>query len=191
KPEKGTAMKYLMPMVVIIGLATGLEAKPVEKNKKAVDPLINKLTGKSVKVRGQAANDLAALGEVAVPALVKVLKGKDENARGHACVALAKIGPAAKEAVPALVASLNEKKGSTVPANAALALGRIGKAAVGALAEALKSKEAHVREHAASALKDIGPDAREAIPALIVLAKDNKAGLARMFALDALGNIGA
>src|SRR5215469_17048772 len=154
-------MKYLMPMVLISGLATGLVAKPVEKNKKAVDPLIKKLTGKSIKIRGQAANDLAALGEVAVPALIKVLKGKDENARGHVCVALAKIGPDAAEAVPALIAALKEKKDSTVPANAALALGRIGKAAVPSLVTALKDKSGRLRELAAGALKDIGPDAKE------------------------------
>src|SRR5439155_27109601 len=118
------------------------------------------------------------------------LKSKDENLRGHAATVLAAIGPPAKAAVPALAETLREKKTSTVPSNASRALGKIGAPAVPKLIEALKDKQAHVRELAASALKDIGPPARPAVPALIVIAKEQKALMARLFAIDALGRIG-
>src|SRR3954447_6351230 len=75
---------------------------------------------------------------------------------------------------------------------AAAALDRMGpraKAAVPALAGALKDADVHVRKMAALALGDIGPDAGGAVPALVEALRDESEAVRRRVAV-ALGEIG-
>ena len=71
-------------------------------------------------------------------------KEGDCNVRAWACLSLAEAGPAAEEAVPALVAALQDTE-PNVRAAAGLALGRVGPAAVAQLVKALDNVDARVR----------------------------------------------
>jgi HEAT repeat protein len=73
----------------------------------------------------------------------------------------------------------------------AQALGKIGAAAVGELAELLKDKKPEVVVSAAEALRLAGPEAEKAVPALTDVAKrDGPNDPARMRAVMALGKVG-
>src|SRR5260370_6816955 len=128
-----------------------------------------------------------------VAALVKQLKDKNPGVRSKAARALENIDPAAKDAVPLLIEVLKDRDpGYPVAPIAAKALGRLGSAAVPALTEALEIKDGRVQAYAAAALKQIGPDAKPAVAALIEVVKKYKdpAHLARLNAIAALGKIG-
>src|SRR5262249_1083269 len=102
-----------------------------------------------------------------VATLVKQLKDKDPSMRAKAARALESIDPsAAKDAVPVLIEALKEKQDMTIAPVAAKALGRLGSAAVPALIEVLEIKDGRLQAYAALALKQIGPDAKAAVPAL-------------------------
>ena len=68
-------------------------------------------------------------------------------------------------------------------------MGSAAKAAVPALAAALKDSNAAVRKHAAEALEKIGPAAKGAVPALAEAVRDAHTAV-RKSAADALRNIG-
>jgi HEAT repeat protein len=80
-----------------------------------------------------------------------------------------KAGPWAKAAVPALT-KLLEDPTAAIRIHAAVSLGKIepgNKAVVPALLELMRpSEEISVRQQAILGLRDLGPDARDAIPAL-------------------------
>jgi hypothetical protein len=107
---------------------------------------------------------------------------------------LGQMGPAAKDAIPTLVEMLlrEPRPGDSLADNSAIALGKIGPDAVPALIRVLQDRKATVAwPHAASAVKAIGPPAREAVPALVDVAKaPNKDVLTPCLAVDALGAIG-
>jgi HEAT repeat protein len=86
----------------------------------------------------------------------------------EAVEAAAEIGPAAQDAVP-MIADLLWTESSLT---AARALAKIGRASVPRLVQALREEGWYPRANAAWALGDIGPDARDAIPALEALAGD-------------------
>jgi hypothetical protein len=72
---------------------------------------------------------------------------------------------------------------------AAAALGRIGRAAVPSLIQALKNRDPDVRKEAALVLARIGPDAFQAVPDLTALLDDENEEV-RKAAARALGQIG-
>jgi len=128
----------------------------------------------------------AAKGE-RVSGLVEKLKTGDRNVRIEAAKELAKMGPAAKDAVPALVAALKEEDPErSLHIEVSNALEKIGAAAVPALIEALKDREAYTRRRAAMILGEIGPPAKDAVPALVAALKDESLWV-RAYAARALG----
>ena len=143
-------------------------------------------------LRCAAAEALARLGPAALdaaPALVGALNDPDIGVRWHAAVALAAIGPGAVE-------PLNGALRSTVPETrqgAALALGRMGPGAAGALHAllgALEDPEAGVRERVAESLGLIGQGAAASVGPLVRALADPDPYVEGR-AAEALGRIGA
>jgi HEAT repeat protein len=136
--------------------------------------------------RYPAAKYLCRLGpraKDAVPALIKLVKGGrlspgyvDEI--GQAVQALGKIGPGAKDAIPVLIDKLpSDRSHPNWPNNhgyitehdnpVAVALARIGPAAIPDLVRALKEdKDSHRRVGAVIALGYLGPAGKDALPEL-------------------------
>jgi HEAT repeat protein len=129
-----------------------------------------------------------------VPALARTLHGEDIWARQPAAWALWQMGQDAEPATDALIRALGAGwAGSAYGANsgyhAAHALAEIGKPAVSGLIEVFKGRNnTRQRRAAAVALGLIGPDARDAIPALTE-ALTNEAPLVRSDAALALAKI--
>ena len=140
----------------------------------------------------------AALGDIkpsaysgaVVAALMEGMKDRDREVRLHAISLLAALGPRAVEAIPALIAALDEPldsdrgvgRGGTGPImtvftgpahEAAKALGEVARdtssagKAVDALAKIVRSGPPQRRASAADALGKFGPAAATAIPDLI------------------------
>jgi HEAT repeat protein len=143
------------------------------------DPVVR---GVVVRAIGELAPDVPG----AVPALAKLFPDID------AIRAVAKFGSNAGEAVPALLATLNDGN-PTVRWQAVRTLGKIREPALPALAELIRLTGADpdplVREHAAEAMGDIGPAAAEGIPALVKALKDPVARV-RRDAVRSLGQMG-
>jgi len=108
-----------------------------------------------------------------VPQLVKQLSNPKE--RLLAIAALAARGPAAKDAVPALIEILGDKSAYLERGMVVLALGRIGAAdprTVLALCKVLEDESFEMQAMAINALAEMGPQAKDALPALNKLKGD-------------------
>lgn len=98
----------------------------------------------------------------------------DSEIRWNAARTLGKIGPSAKEAVPKLVAALNDSD-ALVREHAAEALGDIGTQAsdsVPALVKVLHDPDSRVRRDAVRSLGQIGPAAKSAVESIQPLLQD-------------------
>ncbi len=118
--------------------------------------------------RVQVVRALAEIGPgaaEAVPALLEWLDDKDPTLRWQAVFALGKVGPAAAKAVPKLMEVLRDPK-RPERGEAPVSLGKIGDAALPSLVEGLKDKDVMVRQACITGLTVMGPDAKEAAPAL-------------------------
>lgn len=105
--------------------------------------------------------------------------------RKYAVMALEKLGPEAREAIPALIRTLEDET-PDVRWRTVRALGDIGPEAVPALALALGDKDLRIRRYAIWELGKIGPDA---VPILTGLLWDENPEI-RRHAVWALGDIG-
>ena len=116
-----------------------------------------------------------------IPEFIKALEDENIKVRGNAAQALGKIGPEASKSVTALIKALEGlkpecyinkyssgcNKDSLTSNQISNALGKIGKSAVPDLIEALDHNDNNVRQYAAIALGNIGPDAKDSISMLI------------------------
>ncbi len=140
-----------------------------------------------------AANLLGEIGpraRPAVPLLREALKDRDRRVRAAAANALSRLDRRAVEAIPVLVETLREEiRTDVIPGPGIEGLARFGQPAVSALVTLLKdrhtvyrladplglmpSPEAEVLAgQAAWALAEIGPDALEALPALLEVLRE-------------------
>lgn len=151
----------------------------------ACPQLIAALSDSSPVTRAAAAGALAQIGghssSDAVPALARALSDPDPEVRDLAAIALRSMGPKASQAVPELVQALSDPI-DYVRAPAADALGAMGAkagVAVGPLAAKLLTKdEGFVLASVAYALGDIGPAAKDALPALQQVLTQRRVGSA-------------
>lgn len=109
-----------------------------------------------------------------VPALARQLQHDDPRVREKAVAELAVKGATDPEAVKLLVKSLDHPD-PYLRGAAALALGRVGRAAVPALVEALGSDKVMVRESAVIALGRMGGESPEVLSALVRALEDPSA----------------
>jgi HEAT repeat protein len=160
--------------------------------KEAAAKLITRFSDRDTKVRIAAAKAVWLIthrAELSVPILVHTLK--DREAAGHATFVLGEIGHDAVAAIPALIQTLQAERvyrPLRTPPSAAIALGRIGPAAVPALLPLLEDSRTHVRISAAITLGFIGTAAADAVPRLLPLLKDKDLEV-RQAAAIALGSI--
>jgi HEAT repeat protein len=112
---------------------------------------------------GPAAKDV-------VPALMRAMDENEGFLRSVTGTALGYVGADAAPAVPTLIKLRKVVAGSM---NATTALGLIGRPAVPALREALRSPNADLRAGAAEALNQMGREARAAVPDLIAMINDD------------------
>ncbi|MEC8992036.1 MAG: HEAT repeat domain-containing protein [Candidatus Latescibacterota bacterium] len=133
-----------------------------------VPGLIEKLGEESEMTRRNAAYALSAIGAPAVGALIDALGQTNTSTRTDAATTLGDIALAADAALPALVASCQDKH-EDVRRAAAEALGTVGQYepnVVPTLIDAVTDDHVGVRTAAVFALCRLGPQAAEAVEAL-------------------------
>lgn len=123
-------------------------------------------------------------GPETVPDLIHGLDDEFEWVRMNCALALAQAGPSASDAVPALLAAVNNPENRrinrafhvSIRQQSIVALGRIGPAAkdaVPTLTEALTDSDIETRLRAVTALGRIGTDALNAVPQILLLLKED------------------
>lgn len=163
----------------------------------ALQPLLDALTGENDEASLNATLGLGKMGPKAKDAVVPLMaRLNDSNVTRRYATArvLGKIGPEARAAEKPLRALLKDKDAG-VRVSATLALARINReyvpTAVADLTAVVKDKQSKVREFSASALGEIGPAAKAAVPALIDLLHDfHDKPVDRDWVIRALGRIG-
>jgi HEAT repeat protein len=154
----------VMLLVAVLAVAT---APSAEQGGRTIAELQRQLRDPSTDVRARAAQALATFQHRAVSALTAALNDREYKVRASAAEALVKIGPSA--VVPAMIKAL-ESAEIPIRANAVVVLGAFGpdaKAAVPALARALKDENLRVRELAGEALNRVaatGPNTPVSFP---------------------------
>ena len=137
------------------------------KAAEAVAPLAELLKDGSAKVRAHAAWSLGEIGAAAkpvVPALAELLKDSDETVRRQVVKAVMHIRPGPQVTVP-LCVKLLEDSDPGVRMRILNAISDAGPQAVPGLIEALKNEKAAY--WACLVLRDMGPAAKDAVPALV------------------------
>src|SRR5262249_38997809 len=148
------------------------------------------LKGSDAAFRVQVAKALVQIhpkDRDALSRLIDSLKGNDDEVRFEAMRILGDIGPDAREAIPALEVILKEEDERIYAAYAILGIQRTHRAALAVVIEDLKGDGA--KTHLSSALARLGPEGREAAPALIALLKSEDR-FVRDPAVMVLGRIG-
>jgi len=170
------------------------DAKLGPAAKKAIPALIVMLAEEDESVQEAAATALAKMGsnaKEALPQLITVL-GSGPPVRSAAIAAITAIGPEAKSAAPAL-GKLLKNTNDDVALQAAVALHALAEqeqACRTELIRLLESKEPYVRTGAARELGTYRQLAKESVPALLSVLKDQTArGYVREAAVQALGEI--
>lgn len=163
------------------------------KAAEAVGALTRLLEDESATVRAHAAQALGHIGAPAKPAvkaLASLITDEDALVRRAAVGALQDIRPGPEVGVPIIVKVL-EDADPAARIRALDALAEQGKEAVPHLIEAMAKEEAVY--WACLVLSEIGPDAEEAVPALIKVLDDERPGVRReaILALAAIGEASA
>lgn len=109
-------------------------------------------------------------------AWMKMLEDPNPSTRFAAILAVGKIGPEAREAIPVLVETIrqtrNHDKRLLIASNEALLA--MGKEIVPTMVSLLKDEDWEMRRGAAWILGKVGPDAKDAVPALTKALSDPK-----------------
>jgi HEAT repeat protein len=188
------------PAPLVKAAKTGSEAQRIAaiqelaaagpKSAEAVPLLIELLTDSSPAIRARAAHALGEIGAAAKPAaeaLAEMLKDADAVARRQAVRALIAIRPGREVMIPLFVRLMEDPDpGVRVRVMNGIADG--GAAVVPGLIKALENEK--TAYYACLILRDIGPEARDAAPALAKTLSDARPEVRREAAL-ALGAIGA
>jgi HEAT repeat protein len=150
-----------------------------QKAAEAVSPLTGLLKSKSANVRAHAAWSLGEIGtpaKAAVAALTELFKDPDQAVRRQAVNAVINIWPGPQIAVP-LYVKLLEHSDPGVRIRIMNAIADAGPPAVPGLIDALKNERAAY--WACLVLREMGPVAKDAVPALIDKLRDKNPAIRR------------
>ncbi|MFW5858829.1 MAG: HEAT repeat domain-containing protein [Planctomycetota bacterium] len=154
-------------------------------------PILARCLGdKYYHVRRNAAATLAAIGEPAIPPLIDALRERTYHRPMHAAEALGRMGPIAGEAAAELGSLLMRREQADCASRrwAAWALAQLGEGAEPALDQLMTFLEQRqpglATRYAATAIGNIGAEARRALPLLLAIMKDTPA------AKRAIGRLG-
>ena len=150
-----------------------------QKAAEAVAPLMELLKSKSAKVRAHAAWSLGEIGSPAktvVAALTELFKDPNEAVRRQAVNAVINIQPGPQVAVP-LCVKLLEDSDAGVRIRIMNAIADAGPPAVPGMIDALKNDKAAY--WACLVLREMGPVAKDAVPALIDRLQDKDPAIRR------------
>jgi HEAT repeat protein len=144
----------------------------------------------SIADRDPLAEALIMIGPAAVPGIMKVVRDRDEFTQSNYAWALGEIGVASEPVVSWLSEALLKKSemGNILSYEAAMALGKLGPAAVKAvpaLKKAACGSDRALSELAIDVLGRIGPGARSALPSVEKLAESKEPRTERCAALAA------
>src|SRR5262249_31079603 len=142
-------------------IRAGAETALVKGGRRSLPLLRRFLTSDNEDLHQQTFEIIRRIGPPAIPLLVELLRHEQVSFRRFAADALIDLPPDTKSIQPALRRALRDED-SMVAADAARALGALGKTAipsVRALVKSLSHEEPHVRIYAAEALASIGPSA--------------------------------
>ena len=156
------------------------------------------LKDEDAEVRVSAAGALVRIDRTTIPTvmpvLLETLKEKDWRLRCGTVSLLGELGEEGVNAIPALEALLKEKQTMPYEVERCVlqSLRKIGKAAVPALADALRHDDMLIRSWAAEELGRLGIEARAAVPMLASAMNDknDKSDLVNSSVAQALGEIG-
>lgn len=157
----------------------------------AVEALAASLAGASPKLQAYELFALGRIGEKAQPAFPQVaelVKSEDAQVRREAVKAIRQMRLPLETTVPLLVKLFESAKSPEELTPALHAMSEVGKAGVPRLVEAMH-KYPQSRFWVCRILGEIGPDAAEAVPALVEALGDEQAHVRREAVL-ALGHIG-
>ena len=101
-----------------------------------------------------------------MPPLIGALKHDDWSVRKSATLALGELGPAARDAVPTLFDLLRSDLDRESARAALREIDTAGPEALPALIRAIEMEDPRMRYYAVFFLQKLGPDAKEALPAL-------------------------
>ena len=158
-----------------------------------IESLVNQLNDESGQVIHNASGTLIQIGKAAVPQLLKALPTAAGPLRYEIVDIFASMTSDAEAAVPALIAEL---RGPNIAGRSyanyhytvAMALASIGPSALEKLTEGLYDPHHNARRYTAYALGWLGMEARESVPALMPLLRDEHDEV-RAAAAGALGGI--
>ena len=166
-----------------------------------VGALVKKLGGRDAAAAGEAAEELAEVGEEAAHALTEALKSPETQTRLYAALALSAVDPKRADAVEVLRAIVRDRREHyLVRRHAAFALARTA-AGVRALAALLRDEDDEVRLSSAFAFEELseadsddpeGPHAelRRARPAIVEALRVERHPVVRGVLDETLGQIG-
>lgn len=180
-------------------LAPGVQDKGKPEVPSDVAALMKQLkSSKDPLARRQAAAGLGEKGELAkgaTPTLLAALKDKDEFVRRMAVRSLGQIKAEPDVAIPAMKRLFQDEDRGVIEALGE-AFATMGSPAVPPLTEMLRSRDPLHKKTAAVALGKMGPQAKEAVPALIAAFKSEtprprmQSGSLRMVIVETFGQIG-
>ena len=160
------------------------------KGAPAVPAMEKLLTSSDPHLRAHAAIALGGMGKAAMPAavaLAKLITDDDADVRHAALDALAEIKPGPEMTVPLLVQALQDKDDAVIR-RSLHALAERGAAIVPAMIEAMKDDRTEF--YALLVLHEIGPEAKDAVPAICKLIEEKNEPYQRQEAAMTLGMIG-
>jgi HEAT repeat protein len=162
-----------------------------------VEALRGTLSDPAPNVRATAAAALGRLGrpaDAAIPSLLAAMKDEAPGFRVLSATALGRVAPGHREAIEALCLALTEDLNVNVRNAAAAGLGSMGPkaaAAAPAMIRVMNDRDGTVRVHVIVALGRIGPADGSVASALKTMAEQDTSADFRIWAIRALGLIGA